>query len=247
MGGDPNALLQLRRQRLLALPKAELHLHLYGAMRRSTLAELCTAAGRAVPEFPTGRLADFAQFSDIFDAVKDCVASEADLRRLVREVVEDQAASGCSHVELQSSPQHLPDVPDDDTFWSIVFDEAAIAEQRLGVTVRFISVIVRSLVSPLDAVAIAEDAVARSQAGGAIIGLGLAGAENDPEPFAPAFAVAKRGGLLCLPHQGELDVEGGGPPFIDAAVEVRQPPQFLNLPLSVNFDDLPIQARDKHR
>ena len=96
MGGDPNALLQLRRRRLLALPKAELHLHLYGAMRRSTLAELCTAAGRAVPEFPTGRLADFAQFSDIFDAVKDCVASEADLRRLVREVVEDQAASGCS-------------------------------------------------------------------------------------------------------------------------------------------------------
>jgi adenosine deaminase len=208
------------RQRLFALPKAELHLHMYGAMRRSTLTELCEAAGRAVPQFPAGKLANFAQFSDIFDAVKDCVSCEGDLRRLVREVVEDQASVGCSSVELQCSPQHLPDVPDDDAFWRIVFDEAVAAGKQFDVTVCFISVIVRSLVSPEAAIDVAEDAVARAQAGGAIVGLGLAGAENDPTPFAPAFAVAKQGGLLCLPHQGELDVEGGGPPFVDAAVEL---------------------------
>ena len=208
------------RQRLFQLPKAELHLHMYGAMRRSTLTELCAAAERAVPQFPTGKLANFAQFSDIFDAVKDCVSCEGDLRRLVREVVEDQAAAGCSYVELQTSPQHLPDVPDDDTFWHIVFDEAASAGKQFGVSVRFISVIVRTAVSPERATDIAEDAVARAQAGGAIVGLGLAGAENDPAPFAPAFAIAKQGGLLCLPHQGELDVDGGGPPFVDAAVEL---------------------------
>ena len=208
------------RKRLFALPKAELHLHMYGAMRRSTLAELCAAAGRATPQFPAGKLADFAQFSDIFDAVKDCVACEGDLRRLVREVIEDQAAAGCSYVELQCSPQHLPDLPDDNAFWRTVFDEAASVSVQLGVTVRFISVIVRSLVSPEAAVVIAEDAVARARAGDAIVGLGLAGAENDPTPFTAAFAVAKRGGLLCLPHQGELDVQGGGPPFVNAAVEL---------------------------
>jgi adenosine deaminase len=51
---------------LRSLPKAELHLHLHGAMRRSTLVELSTAAGLTAPD--PRAFADFTGFQPIYRA-----------------------------------------------------------------------------------------------------------------------------------------------------------------------------------
>ena len=51
-----------------------------------------------------------------------------------------------------------------------------------------------------------------------MVGFGLCAAENEPGPFQAAFRIAKEGGLLCVPHQGELL----GPATIKQAMQLLQ-------------------------
>jgi hypothetical protein len=53
---------------------------------------------------PNPNLEDFAPVQAIFDAVAGCLRSEGDLRRLIREIVQDQAEAGCRHLELMVYP-----------------------------------------------------------------------------------------------------------------------------------------------
>ena len=65
---------------LRVLPKAELHLHLHGAMRPSTLVDLSAAAGLRAPD--PRAFADFAGFQVIYRAARTCVTRPEYLRRL---------------------------------------------------------------------------------------------------------------------------------------------------------------------
>ncbi|WP_433200525.1 hypothetical protein ACQP00_28930 [Dactylosporangium sp. CS-047395] len=67
-----------------ALPKAHVHLHLDGAMRRSTLFELAGRAG-LVATLPSG-YGSFAAFTDTITAAARCLRTAADARRLVDEI-----------------------------------------------------------------------------------------------------------------------------------------------------------------
>ena len=200
------------RNTLKLLPKAQLHLHLLGAVRRETLLELCESQGVTPPHFPEGNFDDFAEFQQIFDAIVAVVrtpGSNQNYCRVLREVIEDQVAAGCSHVEVhvvESSPGLM----------TSLHHEATRVGALLGVTVGLIACVVRNRDSPAEAEQIAADAVARAEAGECVVGLGLAGAENDPAPFQKAFEVAKRGGLLCVPHQGEFL----GPQSVERAVKL---------------------------
>ena len=87
---------------LVALPKAHLHLHLEGAMRPSTLTELAHRYGVPLPSM-TG-YGSFAVFIDTYTAACQVLRSEEDLRRLVREVVEDAVLAGAMWVEPSLGP-----------------------------------------------------------------------------------------------------------------------------------------------
>ena len=91
---------------LRALPKAHLHLHLEGAMRPSTLADLCDRNGTPQPDPPDG---SFATFIRLYRAAAAALRSPADYERLVREVVEDAAADGV--VWLEVAEWIMPDLP----------------------------------------------------------------------------------------------------------------------------------------
>ena len=92
---------------LRVLPKAELHLHLLGAMRLATLTELAADAGLAAPD-PRG-FTTFAEFQMVFQAAFQVTLTRPqNLARLVREVVADAAADGVVWVQPHFDPHVFP-------------------------------------------------------------------------------------------------------------------------------------------
>jgi len=187
---------------LARLPKAHLHLHLEGAMRPATLAELAAEDGREVP--PVRDFEGFAAFAGLYVAACEFVRDEGRLRRLVREVVEDAAADGVAWVEPAFYCPRYRDVwGSDEATIELVLDELAASGRRLGVGTGLIVAADRTT-DPAEAVGLAR--VAASFAGRGVVGFGLANDETGwpPEPFAEAFAIARDAGLLSVPHGGEL-------------------------------------------
>ena len=69
---------------LIALPKAHLHVHLDGAVRESTLKELCAARGLVPPRVPEGTAYEsFAAFMDTITSTHDVLADLTLSGRLV--------------------------------------------------------------------------------------------------------------------------------------------------------------------
>jgi len=92
-----------------ALPKAHLHLHFTGSMRHGTLLDLAAQHGLNLPEAlvadwpPQLSAADergWFRFQRLYDAARSVVRTEADIRRLLTEVAEDERAEGSGWLEL---------------------------------------------------------------------------------------------------------------------------------------------------
>lgn len=200
---------------LALLPKAHLHLHFTGSLRPGTLAEL--AASHRV-RLPSALLDDdplvvpadergWFRFQRLYDAARACVRSEADMRRIVREAVEDDAAEGSGRLELQVDPtSYAPFVGGITPALEIVLDEARSAGATHGVSVGIV-VAASRMRHPLEARTLARLAARHAGDGpGEVVGFGLSNDERrgDTAAFAPAFAIARRAGLASVPHGGEL-------------------------------------------
>src|ERR1700743_797131 len=95
------------------LPKAHLHLHLTGAMRHSTLGDL--AAGHRV-QLPSALVEEWPptlsgadergwfRFQRLYDTARSVLRTPADMRRLFREIAEDERAEGSGWLEIQIDP-----------------------------------------------------------------------------------------------------------------------------------------------
>lgn len=198
---------------LRALPKAHLHVHLEGAMRPSTLRELCDRYQLTVPTIES--YGSFSAFAATYLAACDAVRTEDDLRRLVREVVEDAAGAGAVWVEPSSYlPHHRPFQGSDQATIEIVLDELAATARRVGIGAGFMVSADRTL-DPADAVAQAQLAAAYRDRGVVSFGLANDEAGRPPELFAAAYRVARDAGLLATPHAGEL----AGPESVIGALD----------------------------
>lgn len=187
---------------LARLPKAHLHLHLDGAMRPSTLAELAAAAGIAAP-LPAG-YGSFAAFTGTITAAARCLRTGSDARRLVDELVEDAAAAGAAWVEPSVWPGLFGGrLGSDADVLDIVLAAGHAAGHRYGVGFGLIVAANRDR-GPEEALDLAR--LAASRAGDGVVGFGLDGDETAAAGplFAEAFSVARAGGLLAVPHAGEL-------------------------------------------
>ena len=93
-----------------ALPKVELHAHLHGSARLSTIAELAPpGVDRAVLTSDTERSLEgcFA----IFGAIHRTVTSLSAVRRITAEVLEDLAAENVKYLDLRTTPRALAGAP----------------------------------------------------------------------------------------------------------------------------------------
>lgn len=198
---------------LATLPKAHLHVHLEGAMRPGTLEELAERYGMPVPQ--TRGFGSFTVFAAMYLAACEVLRTEADLRRLVDEVVSDAATAGAVWVEPSMyAPHHNERLGTTDAVLDIVLDELAASAARHGIAAGLMVAADRTL-DPADAVEQATLAVKWSDRG--VVSFGLANDETlfPPEPFAEAFTIANNAGLLSTPHAGEL----AGPDSIRGALD----------------------------
>ncbi|CAG6392329.1 adenosine deaminase [Streptomyces cocklensis] len=199
---------------LARLPKAHLHVHLEGAMRPATFAELAGERG----ERPSAGFTSFAGFLSAYGAAARLVREgpRENVLRLVREVVEDAAADGAVWIEPHLNPLTYADDPGAALdLLDVVIDEGRRTAARLGIGFGVL-VCARRNGDPVEAVATAR--LAARRAGDGVVSFGLAGdeARYAPEPFAEAFGIARDAGLISAPHGGEL----AGPASVRAAVDV---------------------------
>jgi adenosine deaminase len=198
---------------LRALPKAHLHLHLEGAMRAETLSELATGYGMAVPEIRG--FGSFTAFAGMYLAACAVLQTEDDIQRIVDEVVEDNALAGAAWVEPAFYlPRYRDQFGGDQKLLELLIDALTESTARHGLAGGWIVAADRT-VDPHQAVEQAR--LAAMFAGRGVVGFGLANDEAlfPPEPFAEAYAIAKNGGLLSVPHAGEL----AGPESIIGALD----------------------------
>jgi adenosine deaminase len=191
---------------LRALPKAELHVHLEGAIRIDTVRELADRNGVPVP---SGLGADGWRFHGPDDFIDQYVVlcelftELDDFRRLGLEVTEDLAANGVKYAEAVFTPAAHAAVFDDD--WTspleALLDGLAAGAREHGTIVRVSPDVVRDL--GVDAATRTLE-VARKFVGGGVVGLNCAGSERSLiAPFGATFRAAKDAGLRSVPHAGE--------------------------------------------
>jgi adenosine deaminase len=213
---------------LTALPKAHLHLHFTGSMRPATLLDLAAKHGIRLPAAltcghpPQLRATDekgWFRFQRLYDVARSCVRDEDDVRRLVLEAAQDDAAEGSRWLEIQVDPTsyavHLGGLT---PTLEVVLDAVRDASARTGLGIGVV-VAASRIRHPLDARTLARLAV--RYAGDGVVGFGLSNDERrgSTADFAGAFRIARAAGLASVPHSGELL----GPANVRAALEHLAP------------------------
>jgi adenosine deaminase len=199
--------------RLRALPKAELHLHLDGSLRPQTAVELAAESGReltiedAVAQLVgPARCRDQADLLSYFDLPISLLQTAAALRRVTAELVATLADDGLTYAEIRWAPRlHLERGMSVRDVIEAVGNGVSEAASRLGPRTPFIGLIVTAMRSHPPG---ANVELARTAAsfGPPVIGFDLAGPEEayPAPPHAAAFVAASAGGLGLTAHAGEV-------------------------------------------
>ncbi|ETI43781.1 hypothetical protein F441_11296 [Phytophthora nicotianae CJ01A1] len=196
-----------------ALPKVELHAHIHGSIRPSTLKELlqdeAKRNGTEPLRLPKNRSLD--ECFEMFGLIHQVVTSRRVLRRIVIEAVEDFAAENVKYLELRSTPRDLP--RDGATRADYVGEvvsalQESHARQDLDIEVRLLLSINRN--QPLQ---LAEDTVnmalkrKNEQNCPFIVGIDLSGNSERPNSefyrFEHVLERARAGGLKLAVHFAE--------------------------------------------
>jgi len=210
---------------LRRIPKAELHCHLDGSVRPTTLLDLGREYGVPMPETSANALAHHMYVRDArhledyltrFDVTLGVMQSERALERISFELGEDAAADGVRYIEVRFAPVL-------NQRWGMSLEEAveaslrglARAQAAHGIVGRIIVCGLRHL-SPDVSLELARLAVAFQGKG--VVGFDLAGGEagHPASAHRAAFLHAREHGMFCTCHAGE----GAGPESVADAVHV---------------------------
>ena len=194
--------------KLRAIPKAELHLHLEGAISAATAVDLATKHGVALPPFGDPQdlyqFENLADFLEVYSLISASILDPDDFVRIARECLVRCVESGVRYAEVFFSPEaHLAHGVDYPTMLDAVIAGAREAEADHGIGFSFMPAINREL-GPRRAVEFVEMVIDNRR--DEVIGIGLDFNEVGfpPENYVGAFALAKANGLHRTSHAGEV-------------------------------------------
>jgi len=194
---EDGVLCDVQAMRVLArrLPKAELHVHFLGAIRRSF--PFAGAAQRLLPDEYAGATDFFARLPRVALGLTSADMFEAATLR----ILEENLNFGCAHVEIMVTPGEigLSPVPVAESLRAIgrAFDQM---KRSTGLTGGIILATYRAA-APAAAFQVVELAMAARDAGVPIPGIGNDGDITHPViAFAPALEYAKKQGFHVTCH-----------------------------------------------
>jgi adenosine deaminase len=206
------------------IPKVELHCHVEGTVRPSTVVELARKAGRPLPVDDPEQLYEYDSldsFLSIFWLVQETLTTREDWARIAYESLMDGAAHGLRYRETFFTPaRHLAAGQDLADIVAGLTEGIEAAEAETGVRCELVAAMDRAYgpSAGLEFVERVGDVRAAGR-GGRIIGIGADSTELgvDLRAFAPAFEAAKRLGLRRTCHAGEA--VGVGPENVRIAID----------------------------
>ena len=194
---------------LADLPKAELHVHLEGAIRPATMEEFLTRSA-----LPVSRaFSDLNSFVDLYGRVWATITRPGDYARIVREYCEDAVRVGIRYAEVHITTAARP--------FPCLLEAVETASKQRDIVLRFIVDIPRTF--PIE---VGFAFLEGSKGVPDVVGIGLGGSEQDypPEPFEPLFAEARYRGLHSMPHAGE----DAGPESIRGAINALKAERIMH-------------------
>jgi len=210
-----------------AFPKVELHRHLEGSLRLSTMIEIARQYQldlpvedlekfRSLVQISPGEPYNFQNFLSKFATLRYFYQSPEIIRRVTREAIADAARDNIRYMELRFTPVALTRIRDfplsEAMDW--VTETAETSANEFGINTKLIASVNRHESLEL-AEQVLELAVERQHRG--IVGIDLAGSEAEfpGEEFEHVFRDARDSGLRVSIHAGEW----GGPESIRLAIK----------------------------
>jgi aminodeoxyfutalosine deaminase len=202
---------------LQVVPKAELHVHLEGSIRPSTLLTLAQRNGVTLP-FTTltdmrewFRFRSFPHFVEVYFAISRCLKTPEDYALIAYEFGAEMAHQNVRYAEVTFSPsthRYSLGIAHDAYFQGLTSGRER-ARRDFGVEMRWVFDIVRDIPDEAERRRRADYTtdVAIESIHDGVVALGLGGYERNypPEQFAGWFDKALSAGLHSAPHAGEGD------------------------------------------
>jgi adenosine deaminase len=233
-----------------SMPKIDLHRHLEGAIRLSTVIDLSREAGLDLPAWTPTELAPHALITRpvaslevalrAFGFAQRSIHDHAAVRRIAREAVEDLDSENTRLAELRFSPEFMCEAGglDWDRAMEALLEGVAEATAEHDVAVGLIAIFSRDYgIDSLDRT-VAFALRYREH----LVGFDIAGSEVDfpPHLYADVVGPLKDSGLRLTVHYGE----SGPPGYVREAIEVFDPPRIghgLSTAWDPSVEDLVIE------
>ena len=220
--------MKITREFLHRMPKTDLHVHLDGSLRLSTILELAREQGVEIPSNPKTEqeLAEIAkiganheslaEYLKAFDITLLVLQTEEALYRAAFELGEDAARENVRYMEVRYSPVlHTRSGLSFPVIVEAVAEGLREAKRRYGLMSGQIICGIRHI-EPEASLRLAELCVAFKHKG--VVGFDLAGAEydNPPKDYRDAFYLVRNNNVNLTIHAGEAY----GPESIHQAIHV---------------------------
>lgn len=197
------------------LPKVELHRHLEGSLRMSTMLEIARVYDLDLPHDDLPRFRQLFQVSPNdtinntnfllkFSNLRKLYRSAEIIQRITQEAIADAAAENIKYMELRFTPYALSSACNFDIsdVMEWVIEGVNLGSEKFGLQTQLIASVNRHESLEI-AEQVARSAVDLKEHG--ICGFDLAGNESDfpARPFLPLFKECKQDGLHISVHAGE--------------------------------------------
>ncbi|MCP4139882.1 MAG: adenosine deaminase [Chloroflexi bacterium] len=194
--------------RLWAMPKFEIHVHLEGATDAATVWELAQRNKVALPAKSLEEwqsmyvFRDFDHFASLYTQATQCMQTADDFAFMLERFLAEQVRHNVRYCEVFLSASFMLDNFPQDEVIAVISEGIKLGKEKYDIGMRFIPDIARHIPDSCHRVL---DFVLKGQEQGVFIGLGLGGPEvgYPPELFTDVYDEARRQGLRVVAHAGE--------------------------------------------